>query len=402
MLKKLRLKSVLVNMGIVTAMLTVIFALVFHFTKADMEQQSIRALQILTQRAQQNMEREPWPRDVQLPYFVIRLSIWGEVTASGNTSLDLQDTEFLQELIQIACTATTPTGHIEEYELLFSRVLSPGGQSLIFVDTSVQKAALRSMVHIGLLIGFASLAVFALLSTLLARWTVKPVEQAWNQQKQFISDASHELKTPLTVIISNAELLQSEGADPENRQQFTDNILTMSGHMRQLVSGLLELTRADGGQIRSNFSQVAYSQLVSDALLPFEPLLFEKGLYLESRVEPGIRLTGSGQHLQQVVDILLDNAGKYADPGTVTVTLQRQGRNQCLLTVANPGKPIPADKLEQIFQRFYRVDPARSRTGSFGLGLAIAKSVVQEHSGKIWAESNPTGNRFCILLPCDP
>ena len=113
-------------------------------------------------------------------------------------------------------------------------------------------------------------------------------------------------------------------------------------------------------------------------------------------------MTGSEQYLHQLVDILLDNAGKYSAPGIVAVDLQRQGRGQCLLTVANPGEPIATEDLKRIFERFYRTDKARSRTGSFGLGLAIAQSVVQEHGGRIWAESNVTGNRFCVLLPCNP
>ena len=145
-----------------------------------------------------------------------------------------------------------------------------------------------------------------------------------------------------------------------------------------------------------------YSKLVADALLPFEPVLYEKGLMLQSSLAQGITLTGSEQYLHQLVDILLDNAGKYSAPGIVTVALQRQGRGQCLLTVANPGEPIPTEDLKRIFERFYRTDKARSRTGSFGLGLAIAQSVVQEHGGRIWAESNATGNRFCVMLPCDP
>ena len=166
----------------------------------------------------------------------------------------------------------------------------------------------------------------------------------------------------------------------------------MSHQMRHLVEGLLELARADNGQTKNAFAKIDYSKLVSDSLLPFEPVLFERGLTLEGCIEPGITLTGSAQHLHQVVDILLDNAGKYASPGIVMVTLQRQGRGNCLLTVSNPGEPIPQPELERIFERFYRVDKARSRTGSFGLGLSIARSIIQNHNGKIWAQSNSTGN----------
>ena len=402
MLKKLRLKFIAVNMGIVIAMLLVIFGLIYHFTKSDMEQQSFNALQDLTQSVQQYGSYLPGKTDVQLPHFVIQVNLWGEVTVSGSTYMDLSDEELLRELIEYVYTADTSTGYMEKYNLLFSKVPAMGLQRLIFVDISIQKTTLTSMVETSILVGIISMLVFLGISFLLARWAVKPVDRTWKQQKQFVSDASHELKTPLTVIMSNAELLQSPDCDEENRQKFAGSILTMSHQMRKLVEGLLELARADNAQVKKSFSTVDYSKLVADALLPFEPIFYEKGLTLQSNLQQGIVLTGSEQYLHQLVDILLDNAGKYSAPGIVAVDLQRQGRGQCLLTVANPGEPIATEDLKRIFERFYRTDKARSRTGSFGLGLAIAQSVVQEHGGRIWAESNVTGNRFCVLLPCNP
>lgn len=402
MLKKLRLKFVMVNMVIVTSMLIVILGMVYHFTKSDLDKQSANALQTITQRLQQPGRRDVENWDIQLPWFVIQISFWGEVTAGGNTHLDLKDEALVQELIQTVLVNREPTGAIEKYDLLYGKASGGGAQYLVFVDTSVQKAALRSQVQISIIIGITSLAAFGGISILLARWAIKPVERAWQQQKQFVSDASHELKTPLTVILSNAELLQSPDCDEDSRLRFSESILTMSRHMRRLVEGLLELARAENGQVQKSFAKLYYSKLMEDALLPFEPVMYEKGLILESSVEPDIILRGSEQHLQQLADILLDNAAKYAEPGIVAVKLQRQGRNQCLMTVSNPGKPIPAEDLEKIFERFYRRDLARSRTGSFGLGLAIARTIAQEHGGKIWAESNETGTCFCVLLPCDP
>lgn len=395
MLKKLRLKFILINMGIVAAMLIAIFATVYHFTKADLENQSLSMLQSLSQGVY-----DPG-QDVQLPYFIIQINYRGELLASGHTYYDLTDEAFLQELIQFVYTSPTPTGIMEAYALRYSRVSSMGVQTLIFVDISSQRAALTSLVQVSFLIGLVSLVAFLGISVLLARWAVKPVEKAWQQQRQFVSDASHELKTPLTVILSNAELLQGPECDEESRTRFTESILTMSHRMRSLVEGLLELARADNGQTKRAFEELDYSTLVEASLLPFEPMFYERGLTLESRVEPGICLTGSAQHLHQVVDILLDNAGKYASQGIVMVTLQRQGRSSCLLTVSNPGEPIPQEDLERIFERFYRRDQARTG-GSFGLGLSIARSLVQAHQGRIWAQSNVTGNCFFVQLPCQP
>ena len=176
--------------------------------------------------------------------------------------------------------------------------------------------------------------------------------------------------------------------------------MAMSHQMRSLVEGLLELARVDNGQVQKAFERLDFSDLIAQSLLEFEPVLFEQGLTLEANISPEVHLTGNSRYLKQVVDILLDNAGKYSAPGVVDVRLVKQGK-VCLLSVANPGTPIPENEREKIFDRFYRADQARSRTGSYGLGLSIAKSVVQEHKGKIWVNSNQTGNCFYVQLPCE-
>lgn len=398
MLKKLRLKFILINMGIVACMLLIIFATVYHFTRLDLENQSTAALDSLSKSMQQP-GREPG-RDVRLPYFTVKISINGNVVAGGYSYYDLTDEAFIQELIAHVYKAKSNTGAIKAYNLRYKTVSSVGVQTIFFVDISSHQAALTTLIQVCMLIGVVSLAAFFGISLLLARWAVKPVEKAWLQQQQFISDASHELKTPLTVIMSNAELLQSPDCDDTSRAQFTDNIVTVSHRMRHLVEGLLELARADNGYAQSTFEKLDYSALVSDALLPFEPVMFERGQMLQSDIGQQIFLMGSAQHLGQVVEILLDNGAKYGASGIVEVKLCRQGRDSCLLTVSTPGNPIPQEDLQRIFERFYRADRARTGGGSFGLGLSIAKSHVEKHGGKIWAKSNETGNCFYVQLPC--
>jgi signal transduction histidine kinase len=396
MLKKLRLKFILVNMIIVACMLLVIFGLVFQYTRAELNNESQVTLHGLMQGAQL-----PSATGSKLPYFALQISIHGGVTVSGSSYYDLKDEAFIQELIQYVYTVNTDEGYIAKYDLRYGVVAGVFSQTIIFVDVSGHTAALKSLVQSCTFVGVVALAAFFLISVLLARWAVRPVEKAWQQQRQFVSDASHELKTPLTVIMSNAELLQSEEFEPEAKQQFASSILVMSHQMRSLVEGMLELARADNGQVKKAFEILDLSKEVSDTILPFEPVFFEKGLILENELQPGISVRGSRGYLRQVLEILLDNAAKYSAPGIVMVQLQHQGKNHCLLSVSNPGAPIDKKDLQKIFERFYRADAARSRTGNFGLGLPIARSIVEEHGGKIWAESNETGNRFCVLLPCN-
>ena len=395
MLKKLRLKFVLVNMAIVICMLLVIFGLTVEHTKAEMDRESEAALQTLAfDRRVPNEDR------IKIPYFEIQTNIHGDLRVTGNSYHDLTNRTFIQELLQLVYTSKESTGYLEAYQLRYVVVPNTISQRIVFVDVSGQAAALNSLIRGCFFVGLAALVVFFAISMLLARWAIKPVEKAWQQQKQFVSDASHELKTPLTVIMSNAELLQSPDFDRESKDRFADNILTVSRQMRSLVEGMLELARSDKEQSKQSFTKVDLSELVEDALLPFEPVFFENGLLLESNVASDIHVDGNREQLQQVLEILLDNAAKYSVMGIVCVNLERQGRNHCLLSVSNPGTPIPQEEAKRIFERFYRVDSARSRNGSFGLGLPIAQTIIKAHRGKIWVQSNQTGNRFCIMLPC--
>lgn len=160
---------------------------------------------------------------------------------------------------------------------------------------------------------------------------------------------------------------------------------------------MLELARADSGQGRTDFRQIEWSDAVADALLPFEPVFFEQGLELSSRIEEGITVYGDAGRLKEVLEILLDSARKYTQPpGTVRVDLQRWGRHRCRLMVSNPGPLLSVAKQRIIFKRFYRADQARSRDGSFGLGLSIARRITEEHHGRIWAESGGGRNRFIV------
>jgi len=236
------------------------------------------------------------------------------------------------------------------------------------------------------------------LSILLSRWAIKPVEKAWDQQRQFVADASHELKTPLAVIMANAELLQN-APNQENNLKYSQNILSTTYQMRTLVENMLEMARVDNGQQKITMSPLNLSEFVSDGALSFQLLYQEQEKELHCQVQEDISICGSEQHLYQVLDVLLDNALKYSCPHSrVTVNLTGSGRH-CVLSVASLGDPISKEDLQNIFKRFYRGDKARVRDGSYGLGLSIAKTIVEAHKGKIWAQSKEGVNTFFVQLP---
>ena len=401
MIQRLRFKFVLVNMGIVTILLCTILGLVFYFTSAQLEMESIRMMEDIASRPfQLDAPGEPGP-DVRLPFFTLQVGPHGELMSADGGYYDLSDGDLLSGLVATAAASPQRLGVISEYELRYYRVDAPASQRLVFADISSERATLEGLRTTCLLIGGLSFFAFLWVSILLSKWAVRPVELAWKQQRRFVAAASHELKTPLTVIMTNAELLAAPELREEKREKSLSSILAMSRQMRGLIEQMLELAQTDSPEAAALFRPVDLSRLVSQAVLPFEPLFFERGLSLDAQVEEGIGVTGEETQLRRVVEILLDNAQKYAKPGgSAAVVLRRRGRGRCVLSVSDEGDPIPPEERRQIFQRFYRADPARSRDGSFGLGLSIAEGIVKQHRGRIWAESRDGRNIFSVELPC--
>lgn len=399
MIKRLRIKFVCINMTIVTLMLAFIFGLVLHFTSTGMERESIEMMHNLAMNPRQLAIPGKHGPENQLPHFALQTGPGGEWEVSGSGNYDLTDKDMLANLIELS--ATQKSGVLKEYGLRFIRVSTPNSQRIVFADISRESSIMNNLMQTCLLIGAVSFIAFLAISILLAHWAVKPVEVAWEQQRQFVADASHELKTPLTVILSNAQMLAENGENTQQRERLTNSIITVSKQMKELVIKLLDCAKVDTGIDAMQFAKFNLSTSVSNSLLLFDPIFYEQGLKLQSEICDCIWVRGSQPHLTQVMDILLDNAQKYSNgQGLTLVSLFRQGKKSCLLKVSNEGQQISARELKNIFKRFYRADSARERNGSYGLGLAIAEGIVKAHKGKIWAESIDGMNTFYVQLPC--
>ena len=245
--------------------------------------------------------------------------------------------------------------------------------------------------------GCGALVVLFLCSYLLSGVVTKPVGAAWAQQEQFLSDASHELKTPLTVILSSAELLE-QSASPE-QEVYVDNIRAEGRRMKALVEDMLTLFRAQKNAGSPPDTVTDLSEAAVTAALRFEPVAFEAGHVLDYDIAPSLPVRGDGAKLGQALAVLLDNAVKYAAPGTpIRLTAVRQG-SRAVVSVTDQGPDIPSDKLPRIFDRFYRADDARTDGDSFGLGLPIAKAIVDAHRGVLRCDSSGGVTTFSISLP---
>lgn len=395
MLKKLRLKIILAIVLVAAVMLGAILGLFYTLTKQNLRTQSISMMQAIAADPFSPVQPGQEPQQVHLPYFVLQTDAFGNLVAIGSSDYDLTDRAFLRMVAAAAQASQDAIGEIPEYSLRYCRVTG----SVIFADISSEQQTLRTLLKTGALLVALGLLVFFGLAVLLAHSAVKPVEQAWRQQKQFVADASHELKTPLTVILTNTELLQSPDYDAAQKQTFLSGIDAMAKQMRALVERLLELARAENEQAACAFEPCDLSQITESSTLLFEAALFERGLTLQTELEADIMVSGDRRQLSQLVEIYLDNARKYASGGTVTVRLSRCGKNRCRLSVSNEGEAIAPQALRQIFDRFSRADAARTRDGSFGLGLSIAQAIAQTHGGSVWAESETGVNTFFAELP---
>ena len=415
MIRRLRWKFVLINMSLVLVILLSLCAVLMATTQDSLRRDSLTALdQAVTlttdttpsYSAHLNPEGEGsnplfGTDKVQLPYFTVQISGQNTLFVLANQFFDTSDQETLLQVVNDALEYPANTGPIDQggYHLRFLRVNTMLGYRIAFVDLTQERSTLNSLARNLVFVSLGTLAVFFGISLLLAQWAVRPVEKSWKQQRQFVADASHELKTPLTVILSSLDMLEQYGdADPEKQRRWLDNVRASSVQMKTLVEEMLVLARNDNATQQVNMSRCSLSDVVEDALMLFEPLAFEQGKTIQEDVDPQIQVTGDPSLLRRVVDIYLDNACKYSPSDSViAVTLRGEGR-RALLSVHSQGQPIPRDQLERIFERFYRADPSRTQEG-YGLGLAIATELAKLHHGRVWAQSDDTGNTFFFSLP---
>ena len=403
MIRKLRWQFVAACMGLIAAVLAIVFGCVWASAQNALEHSSHMALeQALSRRGGDllpGFRQNGGDDQVLLPYFTVQ--VWGTtVYVTGGTYSGLEDTDALTAILTDCLSQEADEGSLPGYALRYLRQDDGLYTQIAFVDISLETAALRQMMASYLRIGLLSLLLLAGASFLLSLRVTRPVERAWRQQRQFFSDASHELKTPLTVILSNAEMLETSDL-PERESRWRDNILSESRQMKTLVEEMLALSRTEDAQRKPTVADVDLSDLSEDCALAFEPVAFEAGKPLSWNVTPALTVSGDGEKLRRLLSILLDNAAKYGAPGEGIVLSLRAERSQAVLSVSNGsgGHPIPPEELPRLFERFYRADASRGEQSGFGLGLPIAQAIAKEHHGALRAESDEQTTRFTFTLP---
>ena len=426
MLKRLRNKFLVMNMTLTSVVILIAFSAVLITTQANVNRDiEFKLHQTLGMQQPGRASRFPFPKPFQpeeapgaadkqasgeaakrpedVSRFLAVLTDSGEVErleAAGYL-----DEETYRAIAAAAVLKGRDDGTVkyEEVYWKYKKQLRRNGQTVIaFADVTSERGIMAQFTLTFAISAAVLLCVIFFLSLYFANRSIVPVREAWEKQRQFVADASHELKTPIAAIFTNIDAVT---AHPENtvgeQKKWLDYIKCELTRMTKLTNDLLYLAKTDNDEEVVFDERVDLSHAVDAVVLTMEAVAFEKGIAVSCDCGEGIFTRGSAARLSQVIMILVDNAIKYTPEGGEIDIRLTESRSQATLTVENTGEGIRAEDLPKIFDRFYRADKAREReNGSYGLGLAIAKAILEQSGGKIEAASEPgKRTRFVVSVP---
>lgn len=324
-------------------------------------------------------------------FYSVALSKDGTVLAVDNGARGLYDEDELVEIARKLLGENKSSGRLDNMSYMIS--IRDGYTLVAFKDNTIIDTSMRMLLRNVLIVGGAAIVVLFFVSLILSKRIIRPLEENDKQQKQFISDAGHELKTPVAVISTNAELLSRELGENE----WLANIQYENDRMGDLVKQLLDLSKAENTDAPMEI--VEFSRVIIGEALAFESIAFDQGKMIQSDIDEGVQVVGNQIQLTQLISILLDNAVRHGTGSEIELSLKRQGHS-AVFNIANDGDDIPPEKLKHLFDRFYRVDEARnSEAHHYGLGLSIAKALVEKHGGSIVVSSQNGKVCFTVSIP---
>ncbi len=269
------------------------------------------------------------------------------------------------------------------------------GESIVILNAGEIRTKLWKLIAESILLFVITEIAIVFISRLITKWITKPAEEAFARQKEFIADASHELKTPLAVIMASADELESTDKD----SRYIDNIRYESERMNKLIKGLLNLSRLENVEDAASYREEDLSLILEKTCMAYEAVAFEQGVLIETEIEEGMSFRCNKEDMEQMAAILLDNAVRhsYKDSSVKVTAVMNKGLID--IRIVNTGDPIPEEDKDRIFERFYRGDKSRSRReNNYGLGLAIARRIARNHNGDINAESADGKTVFRVSL----
>lgn len=311
-------------------------------------------------------------------HFTVFFNKKGEVEQTFTESIYVIDENTAIEYAEKALNEDNERGWISNYryKIFYTNI----GYGVVFVDGSMSRSVMMQSTMIAGFVLLGCAALVLILIFLLSQKAVKPIAESYEKQKQFVTDANHELKTPLTLILTNVEIAELE----LGKNEWLDDIRSEGNRMTELVNHLVALSRMDEECPQMNMEEFLLGKLVSDTVSEFEPLAKDRGKIITASIDNSITYSGDKALLYRLIGILMDNAIKYCDQdGEISVALRRNRR--IVLTIENTYSAVSEIELNRLFDRFYRADKARTFTGGYGIGLSMAKAIVEKHKGEISA-----------------
>ena len=401
MLKKLKIRLILHNMLMLAFVFTILFAAFSVFIYVREETKITNTLKENINEAKDNFSNsdENISHTTSQLYnvsFTVLVNENGDIINSTKTNLD---DESIKSAIKFALESEAERGNNKDLKISFLRKSSGGKFTISFLSREHINERLKENISQGALAGFVSLLVFWGISIRLATMALAPVEKAWEQQKQFLADASHDLKTPLTVILANNNIVAShKDQTVESQMKWIESTNEEAGRMTELVNKMLELAKSEAAKDELRIGEIDLSELVENSILQFEVVAFEKNISIESGIQPNMIARTHGPTFSKVLEILFDNAIKYSEEnGKISIALYQSGK-KIYFTINNRGEYIKPEEIPHVFERFYRTNKERNIKGH-GLGLSIAKKKCDMLGCKLTVESNEDdGTTFTIVL----
>lgn len=417
MFKRLKIEFIRANMVMISLIMVCSFVFVYVMTYNNIQNQSQLKLENVEHATMRSLEMSKTNDDLIQQVLKVQFPAGGFIKDFGlviddqwnivlDTTWGLLPNDFLFEAVSQVKRQEHSTGRVDVYgeTYLYKRTEAVAKivndvetnneiriekqYTLSFINVAESIQTLKQLLKTFVYISVVALSSILLISVFLARKSVAPIEKSYLKQKQFIQDASHELKTPLASITSNLYAIQSNPKQTvEMQEKWLGFIEYELNRMTKLVSDLLYLARSEDGDIQRFQEVVNLSEVLEYAIVSIEALAFEKDLHLKWGIKTGVTISGEVEKVEQLVSILLDNAIKYTEPqGAIDVHLSIVN-HRVVLSVENTGDGIGESHIDHVFDRFYKVDPSRNSRGSYGLGLAIAKSIVEELNAHISVKS---------------
>lgn len=403
MIEMLQRKFVLTAMTAVSVLLLVLLGAINLINGWSVNRQTDKTLAMLSEREgilpPQRALEEKEPKDLLSPpfnedmamsarYFIIRLDSKGSVVYTDLNHISSVTKEEAELLAQQAASNGNNSGTIARFRYQVTDARDQRGITLVFLDTSAQLYSILSVLIISVSIGAVCWLLMLLLVILLSKRAILPIARNIERQKQFVTNAGHEIKTPLAIILANTDALELHNG----QSRWSQNIRSQTLRLNGLMQNLLMLARMDEGAAALPSSDFSASDLLKETAVPFYELAVQRRVSIEERIQPDIMLHASRELIGQLFSILLDNAAKYTDTGgTMILTLERAEKDVILQTENTCASP-PEVEPERLFERFYRGDSARTqKNGGYGVGLSVARAIVQSQKGSIQAAYRSNG-----------